>query len=126
MPLHNRLVHLSEQKHTILAKYNSGEHVIAADNTILIDGAKQIYLKFPSENPDTSYVQIETGQYLLPMDNGLKLTFGQLMAMPDFWATNEPICDGVELKRHPVVSMDRIFKPNARPGSEDGSWNFGK
>jgi len=22
--------------------------------------------------------------------------------------------------------MTRVFKPNARPGSEDGSWGFGK
>ena len=29
-----------------------------------------------------------------------------------------PTCDGVEMKR--------IFKPNAKPGSKDGSWNFGK
>ena len=28
-----------------------------------------------------------------------------------------PICDGVEMKR--------IFKPNAKPGSKDGSWGFG-
>ena len=29
-----------------------------------------------------------------------------------------PICDGVEMKR--------VFKVNAKPGSKDGSWNFGK
>jgi len=29
-----------------------------------------------------------------------------------------PTCDGEKMKR--------VFKPNARPGSEDGSWNFGK
>tara|TARA_Y100000361_G_scaffold150971_1_gene167521 strand:- start:368 stop:544 length:177 start_codon:yes stop_codon:yes gene_type:complete len=29
-----------------------------------------------------------------------------------------PKCDGVEMKR--------IFKPNAKPGSKDGSWGFGK
>ena len=28
-----------------------------------------------------------------------------------------PKCDGVEMKR--------IFKPNAKPGSKDGSWGFG-
>ena len=37
-----------------------------------------------------------------------------------------PICDGVELKRHPVVLMGRIFKPNAKPSSKDGSWGFSK
>jgi putative FmdB family regulatory protein len=29
-----------------------------------------------------------------------------------------PLCDGVKMKR--------IFKPNAKPGSKDGSWGFGK
>ncbi len=29
-----------------------------------------------------------------------------------------PTCDGVE--------MIRIYKPNAKPGSKDGSWGFGK
>ena len=29
-----------------------------------------------------------------------------------------PICDGVEMKR--------VYKANAKPGSKDGSWNFGK
>tara|TARA_Y100001963_G_C6509706_1_gene321567 strand:+ start:103 stop:267 length:165 start_codon:yes stop_codon:yes gene_type:complete len=29
-----------------------------------------------------------------------------------------PKCDGVEMKR--------IFKPNAKPGSKDGSWGFSK
>tara|TARA_B100000519_G_C13899903_1_gene277084 strand:- start:210 stop:383 length:174 start_codon:yes stop_codon:yes gene_type:complete len=29
-----------------------------------------------------------------------------------------PICDGVKMKR--------IFKPNAKPGSKDGSWGFGR
>lgn len=28
-----------------------------------------------------------------------------------------PMCDGVEMKRK--------FKPNAKPGSKDGSWGFG-
>ena len=32
--------------------------------------------------------------------------------------TKAPICDGVK--------MERIYKPNARPGSTDGSWGFGK
>ena len=31
--------------------------------------------------------------------------------------TKAPICDGVK--------MERIYKPNARPGSTDGSWGFG-
>ena len=26
-----------------------------------------------------------------------------------------PICDGVELKRHPVVLMERVFKSTAKP-----------
>ena len=26
-----------------------------------------------------------------------------------------PICDGVELKRHPVVLMERIFKSTGKP-----------
>ena len=30
----------------------------------------------------------------------------------------EPICDGVK--------MERVFKVNAKPGSKDGSWGFGK
>ena len=29
-----------------------------------------------------------------------------------------PICDGVKMKR--------VFKVNAKPGSKDGSWGFGK
>ena len=29
-----------------------------------------------------------------------------------------PTCDGEKMKR--------IYKPNAKPGSKDGSWNFGK
>ena len=29
-----------------------------------------------------------------------------------------PTCDGIEMKR--------IYKPNAKPGSKDGSWGFGK
>ena len=29
-----------------------------------------------------------------------------------------PICDGIE--------MTRIYKPNAKPASKDGSWGFGK
>ena len=29
-----------------------------------------------------------------------------------------PLCDGVKMKI--------IFKPNAKPGSKDGSWGFGK
>ena len=29
-----------------------------------------------------------------------------------------PICDGVE--------MERIYKPNAKPASKDGSWGFSK
>lgn len=28
-----------------------------------------------------------------------------------------PICDGVKMKR--------VFKPNAKPESKDGSWGFG-
>ena len=38
---------------------------------------------------------------------------------------SKPICDGVEMKRHPVSVMERLFKPNAKPGSKDGSWGFG-
>ena len=30
----------------------------------------------------------------------------------------EPICDGIKMKR--------VFKVNAKPGSKDGSWGFGK
>ena len=26
-----------------------------------------------------------------------------------------PICDGVELKRHPVALMERVFKSTAKP-----------
>ena len=34
-------------------------------------------------------------------------------------ATHEvPICDGIKMKR--------IYKPNAKPGSKDGSWGFSK
>ena len=29
-----------------------------------------------------------------------------------------PICDGIE--------MERIYKPNAKPASKDGSWGFSK
>ena len=29
-----------------------------------------------------------------------------------------PICDGTKMKR--------VFKPNAKPGSKNGSWGFGK
>ena len=29
-----------------------------------------------------------------------------------------PECDGTKMKR--------IFKPNAKPGSKDGSWGFGQ
>ena len=36
-----------------------------------------------------------------------------------------PICDGEELKRHPISVMKRIYKPNAKPASKDGSWGFG-
>ena len=32
--------------------------------------------------------------------------------------TKAPICDGVK--------MERVFKANAKPGSKDGSWGFGK
>ncbi len=31
---------------------------------------------------------------------------------------NVPTCDGIEMKR--------IYKPNAKPSSKDGSWGFSK
>lgn len=31
---------------------------------------------------------------------------------------NAPTCDGIEMKR--------VYKPNAKPGSKDGSWGFSK
>ncbi len=33
-------------------------------------------------------------------------------------------CDNASVGIH-VPKMKRIFKPNAKPGSKDGSWGFG-
>jgi putative FmdB family regulatory protein len=41
---------------------------------------------------------------------------------------SEPICkkcSNASLKTH-EPKMKRIFKPNAKPGSKDGSWGFSK
>ena len=38
-----------------------------------------------------------------------------------------PLCDKCTkmVPRH-IVEMKRVFKPNAKPGSKDGSWGFKK
>ena len=35
-----------------------------------------------------------------------------------------PMCKKCDLENH-IVEMIRVFKPNAKPGSKDGSWGFG-
>ena len=38
-----------------------------------------------------------------------------------------PTCDKCsKMVPRNLVEMKRVFKPNAKPGSKDGSWEFGK
>ena len=34
--------------------------------------------------------------------------------------------DAPKCKKCNTIEMKRVFKVNAKPGSKDGSWNFGK
>lgn len=67
-------------------------------------------------------ISIATSDRKLTMDNGLELTFGQILALGgDIFATNMPICDGKTLIDRQKLFMDAFNTLN----NEDNKWSNG-